>query len=96
MKVGEKDAERKTNFSNVEKLNEYLIPEEFPEGAYGSPIRAFDPVEGKSTEWEEGQRRYSAFTYENKSLHEDLPRQIEGAHPPHDDPNQSEQPPYDK
>jgi hypothetical protein len=88
--------EHYTDFSNVEKMNHYIIPEEFPEGPFGSPFRINVPVENKSTEWKEGQRPYSNFNYEYKSLHEDLPRQMEGAHPPHDDPNRSKQPPYDQ
>ncbi len=88
--------DRYTNLSNVEKMDDYLIPEEFPEGPYGSPIRAYKPVENKSSDWKKGQRHYSAFNYENKSLHEDLPRQMEGAHSTHDDPERSEQPPYGK
>ncbi len=82
------------NFSNVEKMENYIIPEEFPEGPYGSEKGKLDAVENKSTPWREGQRTYSAFNYEFKSLHQDLPRQIDGAHPPHDDPNKDEQRPY--
>ena len=51
-------------------MKDYIIPEEFPEGPFGSPFRINEPVENKSTD------RHSAFNYENKSLHEDLPRQI--------------------
>jgi hypothetical protein len=85
-----------TNFSNVEKMENYVIPEEFPEGPLGSPFREKEPVENKSTPWREDQRSYSSFNYEYKALHEDLPRQMEGAHLPHDDQKKSEQPPYDK
>ncbi|WP_066372068.1 cytosolic protein [Neobacillus fumarioli] len=87
-------AEKYTDFGNVEKRRNYLTAEEFPDGPFGSPFRKEDPVELKSTPWREGQRRYSAFTYENKSLHDDMPRQMEGAHPTHDDPEKDEQPPY--
>lgn len=82
------------DLSNVETMRNFIIPEEFPEGPYGSPIRQNKPVENKSTPWREGQRTYSAFNYEYKSFHEDLPRQMDGAHPPHDDPNESEEAPY--
>jgi hypothetical protein len=92
--MGNKDSEIYSDFSNVEKRNNYLTAEEFPDGPFGSPIRANEPVELKSTEWKEGQRRYSNFNYENKSLHQELPRQMEGAHPPHDDPNKDTQEPY--
>ncbi|GHH97643.1 cytosolic protein [Neobacillus kokaensis] len=93
----DKDTEREYfDLSNVEKQRNYLTAEEFPDGPLGSPIRQNEPVQLKSTPWKEGQRRYSAFNYENKSLHQDLPRQMEGAHPPHDDPKTDEQPPYDE
>lgn len=83
-----------TDFSNVETGRNYLIPEEMPEGAYGAPIGEFTIVENKSTPWKEGQRHYSAFNYENKTLHENLPRQVDGAHPTHDNPDVSTEPPY--
>jgi hypothetical protein len=91
-------AEKKTphyfDLSNVEKQKNYLTFEEFPEGPFGSPIRENEPVENKSTPWREGQRTYSNFNYENKTFHQDIPRQMEGAHPTHDDPTTDEQPPY--
>lgn len=89
------DKEKYTDFSNVETMKNYLAPETLPEGPYGSPRGKDTPVENKSTPWKEGQRYYSAFNYENKTLHQDLPRQDVLAHPPHDDPNENEQPPYE-
>ncbi|SFB12622.1 MULTISPECIES: cytosolic protein [unclassified Bacillus (in: firmicutes)] len=83
-----------SDFSNVEKQRNYLIPEDLPEGPYGSPRGKTEPVQNKSTPWEKGQRYQSAFNYEFKSLHQDLPRQMEGAHPPHDDPDKDDQRPY--
>jgi len=85
--MAEKDSEQYSDFSNVEKQRNYLTAEEYPEGPYGSPIRANDPVENKSTPWKEGQRRYSSYNYEFKALHQDLPRQMEPAHRPHDNKN---------
>lgn len=73
-----------TNFSNVENEGD-LIPEEFPEGAFGAS-EAEETVSGKSTPWEAGQRRQSAFTYPYKEMHDDLPRRTPGAHPLHDEP----------
>lgn len=73
-----------TNFSNVENMDD-LIPEEFPEGAFGSSYNKNESVSAKSTPWEEGQRRTSAFTYPYKKIHDDLPRQTPGAHPLHDE-----------
>ncbi|MCO0597714.1 cytosolic protein [Peribacillus butanolivorans] len=91
----EKEEETYHDFSNVEKQRDFLIPEEFPEGPFGSTIAQDAPVENKSTPWQEGQRFQSAFNFENKSLHEDLPRKYPGAHPTHDDPEKPEQPPYE-
>lgn len=88
------ESEPYTELSNVEKQRNFLTFEEFPEGPLGSPIGKNKPVENKSTPWEKGQRTYSNFNYEFKTLHEGLPRQMEGAHPPHDDPDTSVQPPY--
>lgn len=80
-----------TDVSTVETKQNYYIPEEFPEGSYGSPV---NKKLGKTSEWREGQRPYSAFNYEFKSLHQNLPRQVPGAHPPHDDPDKNEEQPY--
>jgi hypothetical protein len=90
----DKEKETYTDFSNVETQRNFLIPETLPEGPYGSPRGKDQPVENKSTPWREGQRYYSAFNYEFKSLHQNLPRQMEGAHPTHDDPEKNEEPPY--
>ncbi|MGB8000282.1 MAG: cytosolic protein, partial [Anaerobacillus sp.] len=49
----------------------------------------------KTTPWREGQRSYSAFNYENKTLHQNLPRQDPGSHPPHDDPDETSEKPYE-
>ncbi|WP_409290133.1 cytosolic protein [Peribacillus sp. SCS-37] len=85
---------KELDFANVEKTMNYLTAEEFPEGPYGAPFHEDEPVQNKSSEWREGQRFYSAFNYENKTLHEGMQRKIDPSHPPHDDKNRSEQPPY--
>jgi len=92
----DKDEEFYTDFSNVEKMRRFLTAEELPEGPYGSPIKKYEPVQNKETPWKEGQQFYSNFVYENRNLHENLPRQMEGSHPTHDNPNRSEEPPYTK
>ncbi|WP_430784465.1 hypothetical protein VBD025_08535 [Virgibacillus flavescens] len=79
---------KKRNYSevdNVQKQRNELIPEEFPEGPVGSPFNEHEPVQGKSTPWEEGQRRQSAFVYPDKEQHSDLPRHVEPFHPIHDE-----------
>jgi hypothetical protein len=88
------EKEKYSDFSTVEKQKNFLTTEEFPEGPYGSPRRTDEPVQNKSTPWKKGQRYYSAFNYEYKSFHQDIPRQDPGAHPPHDDPRENEQFPY--
>ncbi|BAC14320.1 hypothetical conserved protein [Oceanobacillus iheyensis HTE831] len=67
--------------SNVEKQKERLIPEEFPEGAYGSDINQNEPVQGKSEPWQEGQYRDSAFVYPDREHHEKTERRVPGSHP---------------
>jgi hypothetical protein len=92
--VKDNDSEKYSDFANVEAQRNYLTVNHMPEGPYGSPIGKNDPVQNKTTPWKEGQRYYSAYNYEFKNLHENLPRQMEGAHPTHDDPDTGEQPPY--
>lgn len=77
----ENNREKHTTFDNVKRMHDELIPEEFPEGSFGSPIRADEPVTGKSTPWEEGQQRKSPYSYPYEEIHEDLPRQAPGAYP---------------
>lgn len=84
--MGKKDAKKYSNFSNVERINNFLIPEEFPEGAFGSTFNSDTPVFRKSTPWQEGQRTDSAFVYPDRDRHDGLPRQTPGAHPLHDEP----------
>lgn len=76
------------DFSNVESQRNFLNVEEFPEGPFGSVIDKNKPVKNKNTPWKDGQQYTSSFTYENRQLHEDLPRQFPGAHPPHDEKDQ--------
>ncbi|WML47068.1 cytosolic protein [Neobacillus sp. PS3-34] len=92
--MADKETKSYTDFSNVETQKNFLAVETLPEGPYGSPIRKNKPVENKSTPWREGQRYHSAYNYEFKSLHQNLPRQMDGAHPTHDDPDKNEELPY--
>lgn len=57
-----------SDFSNVKSVREDLVPEEFPEGAFGSSIDQDDTVLGKSTPWKEGQSRQSAFRHTYKEV----------------------------
>ncbi|WP_010647342.1 hypothetical protein [Oceanobacillus massiliensis] len=74
-----------SDFSNVDRQKNQLIPEEFPEGSYGSSIHKKEKVTGKDSPWLEGQYRDSAYVFPDKNQHDGLPRQAEGAHPPHDE-----------
>jgi len=77
-----------SDFPNVDKWKNELIPEEFPEGPLGSAINKEEPVQSKSTPWREGQKRTSNFVYPDEEQHHDLPRQLDGAHPLHDEPGE--------
>lgn len=57
-----------SDFSNVKSVREDLVPEEFPEGAFGSSIDQDEPVSGKSTPWKEGQSRQTAFRHTYKDV----------------------------
>ena len=80
------DKDRKySELSTVKQQENELVPEEFPDGAFGSAIGQDTPVFSKSTSWKKGQRRQSAFIYPDKAAHANLPRQTPGAHPTHDE-----------
>ena len=72
-----------TDFAAVESQRNDLAAEEFPEGPYGSSL----PVEslGKSSPWREDQRPPNRFSYENRELHEGIPRMYPGDHQTHDE-----------
>ncbi|RDY71867.1 cytosolic protein [Halobacillus sp. SY10] len=88
-----KEKRKYSDFANVEAQRNYLTPEQLPEGPYGAPRNKYEPVTNdKSAPWTEEQRYYSAFNYENKGLHQDLPRQEDGAHPTHDEKDENVKP----
>lgn len=74
-----------STFDNDDKQTNELIPEEFPDGPFGSPIRKSELVEGKETEWLEGQERMSPYSYPDEERHDDLPRRYPDAHPLNDE-----------
>lgn len=86
-----KKQDRYHNFSNVETWKNFRTLEEFPEGSYGEDIPW-----NKDSSWNPGQRDYTPFNYEFKTMHQDIPRKYPNAHIPHDNPNTEEQPPYRK
>jgi hypothetical protein len=83
-----------SDFSNVETEENFLTHEEFPDGPYGASLHPRETVTNKETPWKEGQRFYSNFNFEDKTFHQNIPRQYPNAHPPHDDPEKDEQVPY--
>ena len=74
-----------SDFASVRRMRDQLIPEEFPEGSYGSTNNKQVAPKSKSTPWTPGQYRESAFVFPHKSQHDNLPRQADGAHPIHDE-----------
>ena len=84
--------QRYTDFVPVEKMHNEIIPEEMPEGAYGSPTN--NVRLGKTTPFEQDQYAISSFSFENRELHQDMPRQYPGGHPTHDDKETDMEQPY--
>ncbi len=76
-------ARKHTDLDTVESQRNDLIPEEFPEGAYGSNL-IMESL-GKSTPWRDDQRPPNRFSYENRELHEGLPRDYPPDHETHDE-----------
>lgn len=72
------------DFANVEIDRNYQIPEEFPEGTYGEPVNAEQSLQSQVDN--PNRRPYSAFNYENKTLHADAQRNMSNSHPPNDFP----------
>lgn len=58
--------------STVRSQAHDLTAEEFPEGPYGSSLEVESL--GKSTPWHSDQHGPNPFGYENRTLHEGLPR----------------------
>jgi hypothetical protein len=71
-----------TDLSTVESQRNDLIPEEFPEGPYGSTMLVESL--GKSTPWRDDQRPPNPYGYENRELHAGLERNYPGDHELHD------------
>ncbi len=77
------DKREYTDLSTVESMRNDLTAEEFPEGPYGSNL--LTETLGKSSPWRDDQRPQNRFSYENRELHEGLPRLDPPAHFTHDD-----------
>lgn len=68
----QEDRDFTTDLSTVESQRNDLIPEEFPDGPYGTSLETESM--GKSTPWRQDQRPPNAFSYENRELHEGIKR----------------------
>lgn len=77
--------DRHRPLSTDDNQKDIVVPEEFPDGPFGSAIRKHDPVERKSTKWRKSQQSISAYTYYDKDQHDDLPRRMPSSHPLHDE-----------
>lgn len=63
--------------STVESQRNDLASEEFPEGSYGSNL--LSESLGKSSPWRiNNGKAHRPYGYENRTLHEDLPRDYPG------------------
>lgn len=79
-----KEQKRKTtDLATVESQRNDLTAEEFPEGPYGSPL--LTESLGKSTPWREDQRPPNTTSYENRELHEGMPRVYPADHKTNDE-----------
>lgn len=82
------DRSKYTDLATVESRRNDLTAEEFPEGPYGMDLMSESL--GKSTPWREDQRPPNSFAYENRELHEGLPRVYPPDHDTHDKHNEDE------
>ena len=77
------DRSKYTDLSTVESQRNDLATEEFPEGPYGMDL--VSESLRKSSPWREDQRSPNRFSYENRELHEGLPRVFPADHETHDE-----------
>ncbi|MEX2415777.1 MAG: hypothetical protein WD424_06510 [Paenibacillaceae bacterium] len=77
------DRSKYTDLATVESQRNDLTAEEFPEGPYGMSLDSESL--GKSSTWREDQRPANQFSYENRELHEGLPRVYPPDHDTHDE-----------
>lgn len=88
-----KEKKRKyTDLATVESQRNDLTAEEFPEGPYGMSLKTESL--GKSSPWRDDQRPPGAFAYENRELHEGLPRVYPPDHDTNDEDNPQTNPQY--
>lgn len=81
-----------TDFAAVESQRNDLTAEEFPEGPYGMSLET--ETLGKSTPWRTDQRPPNRFAYENRELHEGMPRVYPPDHDTDDAHNPEHNPQY--
>lgn len=68
----DEDKSKYTDLATVESQRNDLTAEEFPEGSFGTDLHTESL--SKSTPWRDTQRPPNTFNYENRGLHEGLPR----------------------
>lgn len=79
----EERKQKYTDLATVESARNDLTAEEFPEGPYGMGLKT--ETLSKSSPWREDQRPPNRFAYENRELHEGLPREDPPEHLTHDE-----------
>lgn len=72
-----------TDLTSVESQRNDLTAEEFPEGPYGMILKS--EKLGKTSPWRIDQRPPNRFVYENRQLHEGMPRLDPPHHLTHDE-----------
>ncbi|MFD2169075.1 hypothetical protein [Tumebacillus lipolyticus] len=77
---GKKSWFRNSELEYVQSIRNTVVPEEFPEGPYGSTVFLDQPL-GKSTPWEPGQQVTSRFFDENPAFTDTLARPPEADQP---------------
>ncbi|WP_168122765.1 hypothetical protein [Paenibacillus sp. HB172176] len=76
VKFADEDRQPYQDVSTTESQRNEYIPEEFPEGPYGSDL--LSESLGKSSPWRMDQKPTTAFDYENHALHEGIDRDYPG------------------
>jgi len=74
----ERRDQQNEDLGTVESRRNELIPQEFPEGPYGSPAPINSSTLGDRSPWREDQHAIDAFDYENRELHAGLDRDYPG------------------
>lgn len=88
----QEDRAEYTDLATVESMRNDLTAEEFPEGPYGMSLESESL--GKSSPWRKDQRSPRPYGYENRTLHEGLPRGYPADHHTGDENDAADNPQY--